>query len=73
MQTITDVAALGRIVRAERKQQGLTQTKLAHYAGVGINFVSQLERGKETVELGRAMRVLQTLGIDLFAAHRSSK
>ena len=41
----------------------LTDFSLAHYAGVGINYISQLERVKETVELGRAMRVLQTLGL----------
>ena len=73
MQLVSDAAALGKIVRNERKHQELTQTKLAHYAGVGINFISQLERGKETMELGKVIRVLQTLGIDLFAIQRSGR
>ena len=73
MQLVSDAAALGKIVRNERKRQELTQTKLAHYAGVGINFISQLERGKETMELGKVIRVLQTLGIDLFAIQRSGR
>ena len=61
---------LGKLIRDERKRKGYTQTKLARYAGVGINFVSHLERGKETAELGKALQVLKTLGIDLFAQRR---
>ena len=61
---------LGAIVRAERKRKGYTQTKLARYAGVGINFVSNLENGKATSELGKTLRVVQTLGLDLHAERR---
>lgn len=61
---------LGGLVRAERKRQGLTQTDLAGFAGVGVTFVSQLENGKQTVEMGKVIGVLETLGIDLFAERR---
>lgn len=61
---------LGGLVRAERKRQGLTQTDLAAFAGVGVTFVSQLENGKQTVEMGKVIGVLETLGIDLFAERR---
>lgn len=61
---------LGAIVRDERKRKGYTQTKLARYAGVGINFVSNLENGKATSELGKTLRVAQTLGLDLHAERR---
>ena len=50
---------------------GYTQQEVADYSGVGITFVSQLERGKPTAELGKALRVMQTLGIDFFAEPRS--
>ena len=56
---------LGRAVRAERKRQGLRQAELAALAGVGNRFVSDLENGKPTVELGRAMQVLGMLGLTL--------
>lgn len=65
MASIGNVSELGEFIRCERKKQGLTQTKLAHYACVGLNFVSQLENGKETAEVGKVLRVLQTLGTDL--------
>lgn len=72
MTQFTTAAELGAIIRAERKRQRLTQTDLAEYCGVGINFVSSVERGKETVELGKCLLLVQMLGIDLFAEKRGA-
>ncbi|MYG81078.1 MAG: helix-turn-helix transcriptional regulator [Gemmatimonadetes bacterium] len=55
-------AHIGRIVRAARKSQGLRQDQLAGAAGVGVRFLSELEGGKTTVQLGKALRVLRALG-----------
>ena len=70
MQHITSPGDLGKIIREARKSQELTQLDLADVAGVGITFVSQLERGKVTVELGRTIKVLTALGIDLYTEVR---
>ena len=61
---------LGNIIRAKRKRLGLTQTELAAYCGCSINFLSQLERGKPTAEIGKSITVINTLGIDLLAQDR---
>lgn len=63
MAAIVDTKALGTLVRAERKSQALTQEQLAGLAGVGIRFVRELEAGKESCQLGRALLVAQTLGL----------
>lgn len=68
---IIDASGFGAVLREERRRQGYTQQEVADYSGVGITFVSQLERGKPTAELGKALRVMQTLGIDFFAKPRS--
>ena len=70
MAMIANVDELGKFIRDERKKQNLTQTKLARYACVGLNFISQLENGKETAEVGKTLRVLQALGTDLEATPR---
>ena len=62
---------LGVLIREERLRQKLTQTDLAGISGVGITFISQLENGKETVEMRCVIRVLTMLGIDLYAERRS--
>jgi HTH-type transcriptional regulator / antitoxin HipB len=56
---------LGEMVRRRRSKIGLNQSELAMTAGTGRRFISELENGKDTCELGKALRVLTVLGIDL--------
>lgn len=69
-QRVTDPQALGRRIRTARKAQGLTQIELAEIAGVGARFISELERGKDTVRLGLALKIAQLVGLDLYALRR---
>lgn len=63
---LTDGRSFGAYVRQRRKEAGLRQTDLAASAGVGYRFVLDLEAGKESCQLGRALRVLDILGARLF-------
>jgi HTH-type transcriptional regulator / antitoxin HipB len=54
---------IGRIVRETRKKLGVTQKALALTSGTGLRFVIELEKGKPTCEIGKALTVVQTLGI----------
>ena len=56
---------IGQLIRDTRKKLGVTQKDLALTSGTGLRFVIDLERGKKTCEIGKALRVLQTLGIKL--------
>lgn len=53
---------LGLVLRAARKQLGLTQPQLALAAGVGVRFIVDLEAGKPTVRLENTLRVIDALG-----------
>lgn len=53
----------GRLVRLHRRRQGLRQAELAALSDVGNRFLSDLENGKPTVELGRVLAVLNALGL----------
>ena len=53
---------LALFVRERRKARGMTQQDLAELAGVGTRFVSDLERGKATLRLDHANRVLAVFG-----------
>lgn len=61
---------LGREIRERRKVAGLTQKNAAALAGVGTRFLSELERGKPTSEIGKTMKVLQILGLELYVTSR---
>lgn len=56
---------IGSFVRERRRALGLTQQQLADRAGVGLNFVYQLEKNKQTVQLDCTRQVLLALGFDL--------
>jgi y4mF family transcriptional regulator len=56
---------IGRVVRDERKAQGLTQDELALLANTGRRFIVELEHGKPTSRLDRVLQVLAALGIEL--------
>ena len=68
---IHSVHELGAGLRAARKSLGLTQADLALAAGVGLRFVVELEAGKSTVQLGLALRVIDTLGKSLLLSEGS--
>ena len=57
--------SIGEIVKKTRKQLGATQKDLALTSGTGLRFISELEQGKPTCQLGKVLTVLQTLGINL--------
>jgi HTH-type transcriptional regulator / antitoxin HipB len=63
--TVSNPPALGRTVRETRRALGLTQPKLALSAGVGVRFLVDIEKGKPTAQIGKIMRVLAALGIEL--------
>lgn len=64
---ITQPQDLGLLIRATRKHQKLRLDDVAGSAGLGPVFVREVERGKETVQFGRVIRLLQELGIELSA------
>ena len=67
---ITDARKFGEAVRKRRKGLGYTQQELADYCGCSTVYLSRLENGKETAEIGIAIRVLNTLGLDLVVLTR---
>jgi y4mF family transcriptional regulator len=56
---------IGSCVREKRRALRLTQQQLADKAGVGLNFVYQLEKNKATVQLDCTKQVLAALGLEL--------
>ncbi len=58
-------ANIGKLIRETRKNLGVTQKALALTSGTGLRFIIELEKGKETCEIGKVLTVLQTLGIKM--------
>ena len=61
---------MGKAIRAKRKADGLTQFDAAALCGVGTRFLGELDRGKETAQIGKIFRIIHGLGLEL---HMTSK
>lgn len=58
-------AEIGRIVATARRHRRLTQTQLARALGVTQNWISEIERGKDSAQIGKILRALSFLGVRL--------
>jgi y4mF family transcriptional regulator len=65
MKSVNTAQALGEIVKEVRKSQGLTEEQLASVSGTGRRFIIDLESGKESCHLGKTIKVLAMLGLEL--------
>lgn len=68
-----DIKEIGTLVRAARKQQGFKQQEAAGYLNVGTRFLSDLENGKPTAQIGKVIEVLNGLGYELVLIPKSRK
>lgn len=62
---IRSAAEFGALVREHRKKQGWTQTQLAERCGTGERFIVDLENGKPSCQLEKALIAARTVGIVL--------
>ena len=62
---ITNANDFGKALRIKRKEWGYTQAYLSNVTGFSISFISDLENGKPTAELGKAIYLANLLGIDI--------
>lgn len=64
-QKIFSVADFGHVVQSTRKEQGLTQMDIAGLAHTGSRYIVDLEKGKPTIQMQKALEVLELLGLEL--------
>lgn len=65
---ISTALELGSAIRAERARRGFSQEGLAAAAGVGARFVVELEGGKASAELDKALAVASAVGLTVSVA-----
>lgn len=62
---IRTTAELGQLLRAKRKQHALTQMDIAGLGNTGNRFIVELESGKPTVQLQKALDIMALLGLEV--------
>ena len=56
---------IGQIIKARRRELGLTQNTLALLSQVGINTIVSIERGSKSPSVETLTKVADVLGLDL--------
>ncbi|KAB2936429.1 MAG: transcriptional regulator [Candidatus Contendobacter sp.] len=69
---IRTVAELGRLARVHRKSRRLTLETVSGLSTLSTRFLSEFERGKETAEIGKVLKALEILGLDIIVKPRGS-
>ena len=57
--------SIGQIIKARRKELGITQQTLALLSEVGINTIVAIERDKQTASIKTLVKVLECLGLEI--------
>lgn len=70
---ISDSEMFGDALKKRRKELGYTQRYISEFTGFSISFISDLENGKSTAELGKAIYLANMLGLDIVINARGSK
>ena len=65
MKTIEDSRTLGEAIRQQRRRLKVTQKDLAMASGSGLRFIVDLEKGKPTCQMGKALEIVRVLGMKL--------
>lgn len=70
---VTDPRKFGEAIKKRRRELGYTQRYISEFTGFSISFISDLENGKSTAELGKAIYLANMLGLDISINSRGSK
>ena len=70
MKRIFETSNIGLLVKHKRKQLNITQPQLAALSGTGVRFVSDLENGKPTMQIGKILEIIHVLGLDVYISER---
>lgn len=64
---------LGALVREQRKRVALTQTDIAGLGNTGNRFIVELENGKPTLQLQKALDVIELLGLEVVVRPKTAR
>jgi HTH-type transcriptional regulator / antitoxin HipB len=70
---ISNASEFGALIKQKRKALGLTQGELATRCGVGVRFIVDLEAGKPSCHLGKALTAAVEVGLHLEDAPRGPR
>ena len=70
-QKIKSPEDLGGFIRNQRNLQKISQADIVGLANIGNRFIVDLEKGKPTIQLQKALNVIDLLGLELIIQQKT--
>ena len=70
---IYDSDMFGQALKQKRKEMKYTQSDISNLTGFSVSFISDLENGKPTAEIGKAIYLANVLGLDIEIKSRGKR
>ena len=70
---VSDTESFGQAIKKRRKELKYTQSYISEVTGFSVSFISELENGKSTAEIGKAIFLANVLGLDIEISPRGNK
>ena len=70
---VSDTGSFGQAIKKRRKELKYTQSYISEVTGFSVSFISELENGKSTAEIGKAIFLANVLGLDIEISPRGNK
>ena len=70
---IYDSEMFGQVLKQRRKEMKYNQSDISDLTGFSISFISDLENGKPTAEIGKAIYLANVLGLDIDIMSRGNR
>ena len=70
---IYDSMMFGQALKQRRKEKKYTQSDISDLTGFSVSFISDLENGKPTAEIGKAIYLANVLGLDIEIKSRGTR
>ncbi len=70
---IYDSDMFGLVLKQRRKEMKYTQSDISDLTGFSVSFISDLENGKPTAEIGKAIYLANVLGLDIDIKSRGNR
>jgi y4mF family transcriptional regulator len=62
---------LSKVIKAKRKENGLTQEELSFKSGLGLRLIREIEQGKTSMRMDKVNQLLNLFGMELLPAPKS--
>ena len=67
---VHDSISFGQVIRNRRQDIADTQKYISEITGFSMSFLSDLENGKATCEIGRTLHLMNLLGLNINVEER---